>query len=203
MNAINITLGVLSTILLGVIGSLIASFLYSPLWDRWVALLVRFFGWVPLRRPARFAGIWKSTWEVDSISYPSSMVDDKVEVRQLGRRIYAKMRANHFNFYLVGTVDAGRYITGTWFDETHGGYHGAFQFVVDPATGNFKGVWIGFSKTGAIKHGNWIWERQNDSSVSSTKDINIVQPSGPANGSQPIRSETNGAPSTANSHCWP
>lgn len=192
MKVASIILGIVGTLVVGVIGSLVASFLYPPLWDRSVALLVRLVGWVPFRRRPRFAGLWKSTWEVDSSSYPSPVIDERVEIHQLGRRIYAKSRAGHFDFYLVGTVDGGRYITGTWFDETHGGYHGAFQFVVDPATGNFKGVWIGYSKTGVVKHGEWTWERQHAATLPTARieDQNqCAEQGGPANGSQPFGSE--------------
>src|ERR1039458_3477833 len=98
--------------------------------------------------------------EGHSSSSPSPSIGRRIVVRPSGKRIYAKSRAGKFDFYLIGTVDGGRYITGTWFDETQGGYHGAFQFVVDPATGNFSGLWIGFSKTGIVKHGFWVWERK-------------------------------------------
>ncbi len=160
MNLLSILLGIVGTLALGIIGSLIASFLYPPAFDRFAALLVKVLGWFPTRHAPRFAGVWKSIWEVNSPSYSSPSIDEHVVIRQLGKRIYAKSRAGKSHYFLIGTVDEGRYITGTWFDETQGGYHGAFQFVVNPATGNFDGLWIGFSKTGIVKHGLWTWERK-------------------------------------------
>jgi hypothetical protein len=65
------------------------------------------------------------------------------------------------NFMAKGVIDGGRYLTGTWSDRKQGGYHGAFQLIIDPKTRNMSGTWIGYSMSGVVKHGSWIWTRTN------------------------------------------
>jgi len=154
-------LGLIASLIFGIVASLLATFLFPALYDAGVAAIVRLFGWLPIKRHGSLSGTWKATWFVESERYPPEVIDDNVAVRQLGNRIYAKFRASALDCYLVGTIDAGRYITGSWYDETQGGYHGAFQFIIDPATRNFGGKWIGFSTSGNIKHGRWELERQS------------------------------------------
>lgn len=152
-------IGLIISFVIGVLGSLVATFLFPAMQDVALATFIRLFGWLPVRRNASFAGQWKATWYVDSPRYPPEVIDDNVSVRQLGKRLYAKFRAGKLDCYLVGTIE-DRYITGTWYDERRGGYHGAFQFIVDLSTLNFGGLWIGYSTSGVVKYGKWEWERK-------------------------------------------
>lgn len=157
MNSLELIL----SFVVGLIASVAATFLFPALQNAVAAGIVRVLGWLPFRQRASFAGNWKATWYVESNRYPPQVIDDSVLIRQFGKRIYAKFKAGKLDCYLVGTIDDGRYITGTWYDETQGGYHGAFQFVIDPSTKDFSGRWIGFSTTGVVKGGSWEWERNS------------------------------------------
>lgn len=156
---------------LGVAGSLLASFLFPATRNFVMANLVKAFGWVPWRRKIFLGGKWTARWEVESSRYPPSIEDSNAIVRQLGSRFYAKFKAGELDCYLIGTIDSGRYITGVWHDENQGGYHGAFQFVIDPASTNFRGMWIGFSMAGQVKSGSWDWHRNDQpTTINGNKD---------------------------------
>ncbi len=98
----------------------------------------------------------------ESENFPDKLIDREAFVRQIGYRWYAKFHAQGkgFDCHLLGRIEQGRYITGTWYDDTDIGYHGAFQFMIDPSTGNFRGKWVGWSIKGFIKSGDMIWERE-------------------------------------------
>ncbi|HEX3128134.1 MAG TPA: hypothetical protein VH394_12460 [Thermoanaerobaculia bacterium] len=146
----------------GVLGSLAAAFLFPSLQIGVTAALIRLLGWLPIRRQASFDGLWKATWHVDSPKYPSQVMDENVRVRQLGNRVYAKFRAEKLACHLMGTIE-DRYITGTWYDEVKGGYHGAFQLIADISDRNhLSGLWIGYSTSGIVKSGAWEWERRSE-----------------------------------------
>jgi hypothetical protein len=149
----------LAAVFIGALGSLVAAFLFPAIYTTISSALVRLLGWLPIVQSASFSGRWRVLWTVESTSFPSEVVDNNVVVKQLGRRMYARFQAANVECHIAGTIDNGRYITGTWRDRTEGGYHGAFQFIVDPATKDFSGRWVGFSKTGVIKQGLWKWER--------------------------------------------
>jgi hypothetical protein len=151
------------SVLLGIVATILGGLLFPGVQEAVYGFLIRSFSWLRLRRRADFAGAWRSGWHVQSEKYPSVVVDEAAHIRQIGNRIYAKSQTPTFVCHLFGKIDSGRYITGTWYDEMEGGYHGAFQFIVDPATGNFSGKWIGYSTSGVVKEGNWEWERVSSS----------------------------------------
>ncbi len=145
---------------IGVLGSLAAAFLFPALQTGVTAALIRLFGWLPVRRRASFSGTWKATWHVDSPNFPPQVVDENVNVRQFGNRLYAKFKAEKLACHFMGTIE-DRYITGTWYDEAKGGYHGAFQLIADISTrSHLRGVWIGYSTSGIVKSGAWEWVRK-------------------------------------------
>src|SRR5262245_44780665 len=115
---------------IGMIGSLIAAALFPGIQTWSMSVLTRLIGWIPRRRGAFFGGRWEVEWHVESFRYAPIELDRSVRLHQLGNRLYAKFRAGGIDCYLIGTVDAGRYVTGTWYDATEGGYHGAFQLVI-------------------------------------------------------------------------
>jgi hypothetical protein len=143
--------------ILGVIASLLAATLFPVIAEMGSALLVRMIGWLPLKGKTNLSGTWSSTWHVDSPRFPPSVTDDNSEIHQLWNRVYMQHNADGIKFHANGKIDSGRYVTGVWFDETDGGYHGAFQLIIDPKTRNMSGEWVGYSTTGIVKHGKWVW----------------------------------------------
>lgn len=148
------------TILLGVLASVVAAFVFPVINDLLVAVVARVFGWLPLGRKRSLSGQWKAAWTVESDRYEPRVVDHEVVVRQVGKRIYAKFRDGNMDCYLVGTIESG-IITGKWYNEQVNGYHGAFQFIIDPRGNRFSGKWIGFSTSRIVKHGDWEWEKKS------------------------------------------
>jgi hypothetical protein len=142
---------------LGVVTSLIAASLFPTIAEIGSTILVRAIGWFPLKGKINLSGTWSSTWHVNSTRFPASVTDDSSDIKQLGNRVYMQHRANGIRFRANGKIDGGRYITGVWYDETNGGYHGAFQLVIDPITRNMSGEWVGYSTEGIVKHGKWTW----------------------------------------------
>jgi hypothetical protein len=152
-------LSLIVSLCVGIVGSLLATFLFPSLQDACATVITRLIGWLPFRKRGSLSGLWTAHWYVNSKRYPPVVTEDLVVVRHLGNRFYARFSTGTLACYLVGRIDAGRYITGTWYDEADGGYHGAFQFVIDPTTRDFEGKWIGFSTSGEVKHGRWKWVR--------------------------------------------
>lgn len=162
-------LGLLLGGLIGFVMSLVALVLGPTVEDRAQGYIVNIFGSTTPRRKLSLAGEWISRLHVHSNSYPPIVEDKTATIRQFGTRIIAKMRAHNFECYLIGKVEQGRTITGTWFDENGAGYYGAFQFLIDPSTGNFSGRWVGFSKEGIVKSGDWEWVRPSRDVVAASQ----------------------------------
>lgn len=161
----------MTAFILGVIASLLAAALFPSLAEMGSAILVRMIGWLPLKRKTNLSGIWASTWYVDSPRFPTSVTDDSSEIRQLGNRVYMQHNADGIKFQANGKIDGGRYITGVWLDETDGGYHGAFQLIIDPKTRNMSGEWVGYSTEGFVKHGKWEWVQKRPSQAVNTAAV--------------------------------
>jgi len=150
----------MSQFILGVVASLLAASLFPAIAEIASATLARMIGWLPLKGKTNLSGTWSSTWHVQSERFPPTVTDRCSKIRQLGNRVYIQHNAQGIKFRANGTIDSGRYVTGVWFDETDGGYHGAFQLVIDPQTRNMAGQWVGYSTTGVVKNGQWVWVRQ-------------------------------------------
>lgn len=155
--------------IVGVIASICAAFFFPAIQElvtdslvRALAWLPAKLSWLPVRRKYDMSGAWRSEWTVESKRYSPSNVDESAQVRQFGKRFFARVKVGspqkekEFECFAKGTVD-GSIITGTWYDAIAGGYHGTFQFVIDPATHEFNGKWIGYSASGTVKGGDWIW----------------------------------------------
>jgi len=122
-------------------------------------VMVRLFGWLPIRGRTNLSGTWFSAWQVESERFPAEVTDEQALIRQFGNRVFVKFRNEQMQFIARGIIDGGRYVTGTWSDRFQGGYHGAFQLIIDPKNRNLSGIWVGYSMTGMVKHGSWVWNR--------------------------------------------
>lgn len=145
--------------LLGVLASLLAAAAFPAVANLTSQLLVRTLSWVPLRTKVDLSGAWTSTWHVQSDRFPEKVTCESLVVNQLGRRFYARFKVGNVDFYAHGEIDGGRYVTGLWKDKTEGGYHGAFQLVIDLSSRDMSGLWLGFSTSGMVKSGVWEWRR--------------------------------------------
>lgn len=144
---------------LGVVASLVAAAIFPSLSDGLFRVLLRVFSWLPVPRKVNLGGPWESTWYVDSTRFPNKVSCRNVVVKQLRNRFYARLKVDNVDFYAHGEIDSGRYVTGVWKDNTEGGYHGSFQFIIDPSTRDMDGLWIGYSTKGTVKQGRWEWHR--------------------------------------------
>jgi hypothetical protein len=145
---------------LGVGSSIVAATLFPPLTDIASSLIAKLFGWLPVQGKTNLSNCtWKTKFEVDSARFPKEVIDDEVKVRQFGNRVFISFKTASLDFLARGIIDSGRYVTGTWQDKVQGGYHGAFQLIIDPVSRNMSGRWIGYSTQGTVKQGQWIWTR--------------------------------------------
>ena len=148
-------------LLVGALGSLLATFMSGSAQDLSVAVLTKIFGWVPIRKSLNLTGVWRTTWKVESDAYPPEVTDDETKIRQFASRVYGTFEDVGSSYYVVGRIESDRVVTGTWHDGRRGGYHGTFQLVLDPATRGLEGQWIGFGKGGDVKNGEMIWVRKS------------------------------------------
>lgn len=112
-------------------------------------------------------GNWVSRWYVQSNNYPPIIEDKNATIRQFGDSIVGATHIGNFKCIITGKIKQNHYITGEWRDDYGGGYFGTFQFIIDPSTGNFSGKWVGFSRNGTVKSGNWEWKRAKATDSSS------------------------------------
>lgn len=118
------------------------------------------------------SGHWVQDWHVQSSRYKKQN-PSPAEIAQIGDKFYATAVAKPVSteegrpFIIEGEIE-GRCVTGRWFDSAKGAtYFGAFQLVIDLVPNRMKGQWIGFSHSGAIKSGEWTWERVEAKSPTS------------------------------------
>jgi hypothetical protein len=90
-------------LLVGILGSLIAAALFPGLQAAAVGAMVRAFGWLPFRQPALLQGTWSVVWGVDSPRYEREQPDPAVQVKQLGRRVYATVKAKQATLISSGS----------------------------------------------------------------------------------------------------
>jgi hypothetical protein len=148
--------------LIGVAASLIASIIIYALKDLSISLLSRVMGWLPFKSEINLKGNWSSTWYVESEKFSKENTDNNSVIRQIGKHVYLEHNTGQIKFNAKGKIEGGRYVTGVWYDQTESGYHGAFQLIIDPLSKNMDGQWLGYSSTGIVKNGRWVWERGND-----------------------------------------
>jgi hypothetical protein len=145
---------------LGVCSSLIAAALFPHITEIASSVLAKLFGWLPVQGKTDLSNCtWQTTFEVESDRFPKKVTDEEVKIRQFGNRVFIKFKTASLDFIARGVIDSGRYVTGTWQDKIQGGYHGAFQLIIDPVTRDMSGRWIGYSTQGVVKQGLWIWIR--------------------------------------------
>ena len=113
-------------------------------------------------RTINLKGNWSSTWYVESEKFSKENTDNNSVIRQIGKHVYLEHNTGQIKFNAKGKIEGGRYVTGVWYDQTESGYHGAFQLIIDPLSKNMDGQWLGYSSTGIVKNGRWVWERGND-----------------------------------------
>jgi len=104
-------------------------------------------------------GNWEQTWVVDSggTATPNGSV---AEVAQAGNRVRATFQSLGNTYEVSGVIERGNIVTGRWYDTTPGPtYFGSFQLVIDPLGNEMQGVWIGWSKKGSVRSGEWTWRR--------------------------------------------
>jgi hypothetical protein len=150
----------------GVLSSLVAAACYPRLAGLGTSVLAKLFGWLPIKGRADLTNCtWTTTFEVESTRFPKEVTDDQVKIRQFGNRVFIKFHAANLEFFAEGVIDGGRYLTGNWRDRIEGGYHGAFQLIIDPVSRNMAGRWIGYSSGGVVKQGIWVWTRKTPQSL--------------------------------------
>ena len=144
--------------LLGVIGSWIVSILVVPLTETYVhKWIVRLLGSYK-QRARNVAGYWTQCWEVESDNFESSN-EALVKIKQFGRRVFTSFYAGSNKYFFSGRIDQGRYVTGKWYGEIKGDYHGSFQLHIAPNGQSMDGIWLGFDSKSNVKTGHWTWKR--------------------------------------------
>lgn len=150
--------------LLGVLASIIAAFIFQALNEYFISLISRLLGWLPFKSKLDLKGKWSSTWYVKSDKFPEANTDKNSIIRQIGKHVFLEHNTGQIKFNAKGKIEDGRYVTGVWFDQTVSGYHGAFQLIIDPLSKNMEGQWVGYSSSGVVKNGRWVWEKMNENS---------------------------------------
>lgn len=111
-------------------------------------------------------GIWRSRYVYESSDAGSKkLVDEHVLLLKHSRGGIRgnSLRASHARSALSFDLELeGETCTGLWrelTEETGRLYHGACQLKLSATGDALTGVWIGFSRAGAIRHGDWTMTR--------------------------------------------
>lgn len=112
-------------------------------------------------------GTWIQKWSVVRDSgleeFPS-----EAEVVQSDIRVRASWITFGKRYRLDGEIQRGTILTGTWQDQNSGPtYFGTFQLIISPFANEMEGRWIGWSKRGLIRGGEWVWSRTASAPSSS------------------------------------
>jgi hypothetical protein len=159
---IDTILGNMASLIIGAILGAIAPLIITPLLqDKITDLLVWLGGGDLLRRKQNLTGNYHQEWSVYSKEgnkeYPLLGKSDAT-IRHFWTRITGKFTFDGQEFRIRGKIN-NNFINGEWFDVTDGStYHGVFQFRIETHTRRLVGRWLGFSKLGTIRSGDWIWE---------------------------------------------
>lgn len=148
-------------LLIGTLLGLFSSLFLAPLLEgKSQGFIVKLLGSTIQQKSLSLAGKWDERWWVEGEKDKRIDEDKNVTVKQFGKHISAKFKSFDGVNYMIGRVEQGSFITGTWHNEYRGGtYHGAFQLYISPPGKLMVGKWIGFSKTNEIQSGVWEWKR--------------------------------------------
>ncbi|MCH8878133.1 MAG: hypothetical protein IIA89_15170 [Chloroflexi bacterium] len=113
-------------------------------------------------RSTGVSGVWTTEY-----TYPwegRTKSDDPVlTLRKFGSYLVGSgtSHKDKSEYQIRGRLSKERIITGEWAELTSDGrrYYGSFQLAVAPTDTEMRGQWIGFSRSGEVNHGEWIWKR--------------------------------------------
>lgn len=141
----------------------------DPIQD-WVhKIIVGLLGSGQPRRKGDIAGNWHERWNEDGKQITPQAVDYSAHIKQFGSRISGSFTSDGEKYFFIGRV-LNHYVTGTWQGELgENSYYGAFQLRLYPGLKTMDGKWIGYSKQGSVKSGNWEWKRPEEKKYESQK----------------------------------
>jgi hypothetical protein len=151
--------------LVGVPASMIASWFMGPFLTTFCGFhSVKCLNW--LRRIFKndefYDQDWTQTWEVTSESFPPKNLSELKIYKFLhlisGDASQTTNSGAQYSFRIIGKISNSNIITGRWTDPSSAGYHGAFQMIISPTREQITGKWVGYSREGFIKTGDWIWK---------------------------------------------
>lgn len=156
-------------IVLGAIASFVVSLFGTVLLQDWATgVLARIVGdRLFIRRPYRLSGEYIQTWNADTVA-PNEGTPAGGEsiayLKQFANRLIGTFTFDGHEFRLRGRIHDGSIVSGEWIDVNRGyTYHGVFQFRVETHTRTLTGRWLGFSRNGPIRSGDWKWRPVNPS----------------------------------------
>lgn len=152
---------------IGVFFGLVAVPLFGRSVERFAVRLLSRFTRRLIQRDRDLSGIWRSTY-----IYATSDASGEwkgfhyVNIRQFQHRVtvYSLEHPEGSRLWMELEVD-DLTVTGTWREETSKGFafHGAIQFLLEPAGRGMSGQWVGFGRSGRINTNRWTLERMTDS----------------------------------------
>jgi hypothetical protein len=104
-------------------------------------------------------GRWQQVWNVTRDGKYEEIPSD-ADLVQADVRVRASWSALGKLYEMDGTIERGNVLTGRWRDSRVGPtYFGSFQLLIDPLGNEMTGVWVGWSRTGIVRSGDWRWRR--------------------------------------------
>lgn len=109
-----------------------------------------------------FDGPWQQNWHVSSTHFAPENLSSMRIYRFLhllaAEAEHTTASGTPYSFRMLAVIDRD-IITGKWMDPRQNGYYGAFQLKIAYTHEDATGQWVGFSSSGIVKAGTWIWRK--------------------------------------------
>jgi hypothetical protein len=141
-----------------IIGLFLGSLFVDPLKRVWSAVAQT----VWEGRVRRIEGCWDSTYSCLSEDGRVIRRDDAIRLKQWGIYVTGKNEGRTDDSYEIkGRLHHQAILTGTWKSvRPEDNYYGTLQLLVSPDGKEMSGKWLGNSKTGVIRNGEWVWHKR-------------------------------------------
>jgi hypothetical protein len=151
--------------LLGVPASMAASLILGPAMTIMCGFgLIKILGKLRQRviGDTMFDAVWTQDWHVVSDRFAPAN-PSTLRIYRFLHLIAAEAEqetttGESYKFRILGVMDRN-IITGKWMDPKPNGYYGTFQLMLAHTHDAAEGKWMGFSSSGTVKSGDWVWRK--------------------------------------------
>jgi hypothetical protein len=120
--------------------------------------IARSFRRLGIRSKRQLSGVWRIQYHGNPPP-PAEIPNDFIRVKQAGSFLAGQTQGESARkFSIRAEISNDEYVTGYWNSTMNNNtYHGAFQLKIEPSGLEMSGKWIGFTREGVVRVGDWSW----------------------------------------------